>query len=93
MRRSAILILYQDGKSLKHAYTKDAPNGLPQMTQVMVKGTQVWDDTDQMIFLEEMVKKDIVPKLSGPAEVKDKFDKDVADINKTDEINSEDIPF
>lgn len=92
VKKSSVFI-NQDGKSLKHFYTKDNPNGLPPMTQVMVKGTMVWDDTDQMVFLEEMVKKDIVPKLSQPVEVKDNFDKDVEEINKAGEIASEDIPF
>jgi len=91
VKKSSIFI-NQDGKSLKHAYTRDNPNGLPQMEQVMVKGSLVWDDTKQMAFLEEMVKKDIVPKLSKPVEVKDSFDKDV-DYIQTAATASEEVPF
>jgi hypothetical protein len=99
-KKSSIFI-NQDGKALKHAYTKDAPNGLPQMTQVMVKGTLVWDDTDQMVFLEKMVNEKIIPKLGGvvvtgagttTAPV-DSFDKAVGEIQAGAEINPEDIPF
>lgn len=57
------LFISQDGTTLKHAFTKDNPNGLPQMVQVQVKGQLVWDDTARLAFLEEMVKRDILPKL------------------------------
>lgn len=57
------LFISQNGTTLKHAYTKDVPNGLPNMVQVMVKGQPVWDDTDRLAFLEEMVNRDILPKL------------------------------
>jgi len=57
------LFVSQDGVTLKHAYTKDAPNGLPPMVKVMVKGQEVWDDTDRLVFLHAMVERDIIPKL------------------------------
>ncbi len=57
------LFISQDGVTLKHAYTKDVPNGLPQMVQVTVKGQAQWDDTDQLVFLNAMVERDILPKL------------------------------
>lgn len=34
------------------AFTKEEPNGLPQMKQVKVKGVMTWDDSDMMEFLE-----------------------------------------
>ena len=34
------------------AFTKEQPNGLPQMVQVKVKGVMTWDDSDMMEFLE-----------------------------------------
>lgn len=39
------------------AFTKDAPNGLPQMKQVKVKGDLIWDDSDMTEFLENVAKK------------------------------------
>lgn len=57
------LFVSQDGITLKHAYTKDNPNGMPDMVQVMVKGNLVWDDTDRLAFLQSMVERDILPKL------------------------------
>ena len=57
------LFINQDGKSLKHAYSKDNPNGLPPMEQVTVKGVLVWDDTKRLEFLDNMVQTTIIPKL------------------------------
>lgn len=43
----------QNGAVVKHYYNKETPNGLPQMVEITVKGQKVWDDTDQMAFLEK----------------------------------------
>lgn len=47
------ITLYQNGNKVESAYTKDNPNGLPQMKQIKVKGVTTWDDTDMMEFLEQ----------------------------------------
>lgn len=98
-KKSSIFI-NQDGVALKHAFTKDNPNGLPPMTQVTVKGSLVWDDTDQMIFLEKYVNENIIPKLGGAvatatAPVKDSLDQAVEELQAgaEEEINPEDISF
>lgn len=62
-KKKVTLFINQEGKACKHAFTKDNPNGLPQMVQVKVKGELQWDDSDMMEFLEEMVNRDIRPKL------------------------------
>ena|SRR6185312_1220638 len=64
-KKKVTLFLNQGGKALKHFYTKENPNGLPQMVQIKVKGKMQWDDSSMMDFLEKMVMTDIVPKLSG----------------------------
>lgn len=50
--------LYQDygfGPSkVLPAYSKEEPNGLPEMKQVKIKGKITWDDDDMMKFLEAM---------------------------------------
>lgn len=93
--RSTIFI-NQNGNTIKHAFTKDNPNGLPDMEQVTVKGALVWDDTKRLAFLEEMVMTKIVPQLKGntaTTEPEVEFgvqaepeDKDVEDL-------AEEIPF
>lgn len=59
------IFINQFDKPVKHSYTKDAPNGLPAMKQIKVKGQSVWDDTDALVFLEAMVAEKILPKLKG----------------------------
>jgi len=62
-KNKSSLFINQDGIAIKHAYTKDAPNGMPPMVQVKVKGDLVWDDTDRLEFLYNMVQTQILPKL------------------------------
>ncbi len=61
------LFVSQNGVTLKHAYTKDVPNGLPQMVETTVRGQKVWDDTERLAFLQAMVNRDILPQLSKEA--------------------------
>lgn len=57
------LFISQDGVTLKHAFTKDKPNGMPDMKKIMVSGKEQWDDTDRLVFLQNMVDTEILPKL------------------------------
>lgn len=57
------LFVNQDGVAIKHAYTKDNPNGMPDMEQITIKGQLVWDDTKRLEFLQNMVNTEILPKL------------------------------
>ena len=38
------------------AFTKDAPNGLPEMVKIKVKGREQWDDSAMAEFLENVAK-------------------------------------
>lgn len=49
------ITVYQEGLKIAPAYTKENQNGLPQMKKIKVKGKEVWDDSDMLHFLEEMV--------------------------------------
>lgn len=59
------LFINQDGKAIKHAYTRAVPNGMPDMEQITVNGVLVWDDTKRLVFLQNMVDTMITPKLVG----------------------------
>jgi hypothetical protein len=61
------LFVSQNGVTLKHAYTKNEPNGMPPMEQITVKGKLQWDDTKRLEFLMAMAERDILPKLSRDA--------------------------
>lgn len=62
-KQKSSLFINQGGVPIKHAYTKDVPNGMPDMEQVTVKGSLVWDDTKRLVFLQNMVDTLIIPKL------------------------------
>jgi hypothetical protein len=62
------IFVSQDGVTLKHAFTKDNPNGMPDLKKVVVSGKEVWDDTDRLAFLQKMVDEQILPKLPGRQE-------------------------
>lgn len=66
------LFVTQDGVSIKHAYTRENPNEMPEMEQITVKGQLTWDDTKQINFLHDMVMRDIVPKLPQRVETTEK---------------------
>lgn len=61
------LFVSQNGVTLKHAYTRQNPNGMPDMEEILVKGTKQLDDTKQLVFLQAMVERDILPKLPKDA--------------------------
>lgn len=64
-KNRSTMFVNQNGNAIKHAYTKDAPNGMPDMVEITVKGQKVWDDTDRIEFLHAMVQRDILPKLNS----------------------------
>lgn len=89
-KKKTTLFISQHGVPLKHFYTKDNPNGLPQLKQIKVKGKVTWDDSDMMEFLEKMVMTEIVPKLTvGAART---ATANVAEPSE-DDIDNEDLPF
>ena len=63
-KKKTTVFINQGGQACKWYFTKDNPNGLPELNQVKVKGKLTWDDSDCMEFLEDMVKNTILPKLS-----------------------------
>jgi hypothetical protein len=87
------LFINQDGVAIKHAYTRENPNGMPDMVQKTVKGQQVWDDTDRIEFLHNMVATTIMPKLKATEIVSEKIETGI-DLEKGDaQINGEDVEF
>lgn len=64
-KKKVTMFINQGGNALKHAYTKDNPNGLPKLAKVKIKGKETWDDSDMMEFLENMVNTTILPKLKA----------------------------
>lgn len=106
-KQKSSLFINQNGIALKHAYTRENPNGMPDMEQVTVKGQQVWDDTKRIEFLYNMVATTIIPeleKINGKApvvptkEYPNATEKEFAEFNNPapvveGEINPDDVPF
>jgi len=63
------LFVNQDSKPIKHAFTKENPNGLPPWEQVTVNGVKVWDSSVQLEFLYNIAMTAIVPNLDAPTVV------------------------
>lgn len=82
-KKKTSLFVTQHGEALKWAFTKDNPNGLPELEQKKVKGKMVYDDSEIMEFLERMVNTQILPKLKS-------FKKVAAEVQ---EEESEEAPF
>lgn len=60
---TALLVKQRDAY-LKSGFTKDNPNGLPQMVKgYNSEGKEVWNDDDQMVFFEKLVNETLNPKL------------------------------
>jgi hypothetical protein len=88
-----------DGKSenIPWAFTKDAPNGLPEMVQIKVKGQMVWDDSSRQEFFENLMNNDLIPRIhAAQSGVKITTEKP-APINNPEtsdiEDDSGDLPF
>ncbi len=85
------MFITQDGNPVKWFYTKDTPNGLPELKQVKVKGKLTWDDSDTMEFLEKMVKTEIAPRLSkSGVAVSASNEPQYVD---AEEVNEDELPF
>jgi hypothetical protein len=62
-KKQSVIFISQNGKGLKHYWTKDNPRDLPPLKKIKVKGVETWDDTDRMDYLEDFVKLSILPKV------------------------------
>jgi hypothetical protein len=90
-KKKTSLFVTQHGQPVKWFYTKDNPNGLPQLQKRKLKGQDVWDDTEMMEFLEKMVNTEIVPKLPKGRTVGSDASGDAPDIDDVE--NTDEAPF
>jgi hypothetical protein len=64
-KKKSVLFINQNGAGIKHYFTKDNPNGMPDLTKIKVKGKDTWDDSERMEFLESYVKNNIIPNIKS----------------------------
>jgi hypothetical protein len=76
-KKKSVLFINQNGAGIKHYFTRDNPNGMPDLNKIKVKGKDTWDDSDRMEFLENYVKNIIIPNIKS----------------QLSDVTEEDIPF
>jgi hypothetical protein len=90
------LTVYQGGKKVEYYFTKEETHGLPEMKKIKVKGKDTWDDTERLLWLENYVAEEIMPKL------KDKHDlstfpelptPEIIESNKSNSETDDQLPF
>jgi len=64
-KKSSVIFINQNGKGLKHFWTRDNPKDLPDLRKIKVKGKDTWDDSDRLDYLLDYVNQNILPKLGG----------------------------
>lgn len=85
-KKKTTLFILQHGAALKYYYTKENPNGLPELKKIKIKGKPAWDDSDLMEFLENMVNTKIIPQLK-------KKPVETAATVENDSETADDMPF
>lgn len=76
-KKKSVMFINQNGQGLKHYFTKDNPNGMPDLSKIKIKGKESWDDSDRMEFLENYVMTNILPLLKP----------------QISDVTSEEVPF
>lgn len=91
--KSSILVS-QNGTFLKAFYSKTTPNGLPQMKQVTVNKKKVWDKSEMIEFLEDVVLNDLNTQVTTSTPVKTKVEAFASTGDTEDDVDDNgDLPF
>lgn len=93
-RPQQTIFLKQGNTSLKWVWTKDNPGDLPQLKSVKVKGETVYDNTEQMAYLKNMLQTEIIPNLGkGPDKTPAPASKEKQTITEPIGDDFGDLPF
>lgn len=70
-KKKTMLYLRHEGEqdNIQWYWTKENPQGLPEMKKIRVKGTDVWDDTDRQDFFEAYLNDTFIKKLGAQPKV------------------------
>lgn len=64
-KKKTVILLKQGGKMINGVYTKDNPQDLPAMKQIMFKGKLEWDSTERDAYIRNIVETYVAPELDG----------------------------
>lgn len=90
-KKKSAIYLSQGNDQIEWYFTKDNPNGLPDLVPVKIKGKDTWDDFDQMSFFEAQIAAKIQPKLKQVSQTSTPAYNPPAQIEEDDSLN--DLPF
>jgi hypothetical protein len=65
--KKAGMFVSQDGKALKWCFTRNNPNGMPDLKKAIFKGKEQFDNTDQLAFFKDLLFTKIKPQLKHAA--------------------------
>jgi len=82
-KKKTMLYLRHDGDkdNIAWYWTKENPQGLPDMKKIRVKGVDVWDDSERQDYFENYLNETFNKKLGSPTPVADAMS------------NDDDLPF
>ncbi len=63
-KKRSRMFIQQNGSWLKQYFTRDTPNGLPELKKIKVKGKETWDNTERLDWFKET----LIPKLNKKLE-------------------------
>lgn len=89
---STSIFINQNGSPIKHAFTKTNPNGLPPWNPVIINNKTEYDKTATLKFFEDMLARDIIPKLPKEEALEPTSGKSLDEVFG-EESNPEDAPF
>ena len=95
-KRYSSILIKQGDVFLKRFFTKDAPNGMPPTKEMTLNGKTVYDKTERLAFLRNVVNNELNPSIKKDVVVETIAvgDVDIDDVvhSSTEDID-DDLPF
>lgn len=84
--------LYQNNASVKSLWTKENPNGCPDLKKVNFRGKDQWDDVERNEYVREFLATNIVAKIQAPVSLEHNTEGPDGPQDDTDETQGSEAP-
>lgn len=93
-KKTACFLSQGEGKdnNIDWFFTKEEPRGMPEWTKQKIKGKDVWDNYDAMIFLENFIEEHIKPQLTNGNSYQPQ-ENTVSQVDLNQAPSEDDLPF
>lgn len=81
------MFVTQGGRPCRQKWTKENPGDMPPMKAVEVKGRKIYDDSEQLAFIEKYVATEMLPVIQSATESGD------VEAPVAAEVQDDDVPF